>query len=195
MGDSPVSKKSIIQVLTGRNKTAGGFLWKYREEVILGELWKGLDLGNTVISVSNKGRIRNNKGKILLARPGAEYHCVRIMGKDYKVHRLVASVWIPKPDELQIVVNHKDFNKLNNSVENLEWTTHSENALHAALRVQTSNTRWRKVIGTSLHSSEELTFDSYVQAESFLNLRAGKLHMTMQNKGKKIAGGYSWKLA
>lgn len=54
---------------------------------------------------------------------GSRYH------QEY-IHRLVAMTYIPNPMNLS-QVNHKDMNKLNNSVENLEWMTASENTLHA----------------------------------------------------------------
>lgn len=48
----------------------------------------------------------------------------------YKIHRLVAKYFIPNPKKLDIV-NHKDGNKENNDVSNLEWCTNKENTIHA----------------------------------------------------------------
>jgi len=47
------------------------------------------------------------------------------------VHRLIAETFIENSSNEKKIVNHKDCNKLNNSVENLEWCSYSENAAHA----------------------------------------------------------------
>lgn len=62
------------------------------------------------------------------------YHRVTLY-KDNKpkhcpVHRLVAETFIPNPEN-KPTVNHIDGNKANNSISNLEWSTHSENSQHA----------------------------------------------------------------
>lgn len=58
------------------------------------------------------------------------YHYTRLKKKHIAIHRLVASAYIPNPDR-KPQVNHKDGNKLNNQVDNLEWATESENSQHA----------------------------------------------------------------
>ena len=54
------------------------------------------------------------------------YLHVKLDGKFYPVHRLVASSFCEKPNGCDVVL-HKDHNKHNNHVDNLRWGTHSEN--------------------------------------------------------------------
>lgn len=94
------------------------------------EIWK--QFRNTNYSVSNKGRIRNNKtGKILRNRRTKVGYCnVTINGKCYRTHRVVAEVFIPNPQNLP-QINHKDENKSNNVVENLEWCDNRYNKTYS----------------------------------------------------------------
>jgi hypothetical protein len=96
------------------------------------EIWKIIkDAPN--YSVSNLGRIKNNKTNYIRKTAKSEaYERVNIKCLDGKVHhkrihRLVLETFDPKPNMADLVVNHKDGNHFNNKLENLEWTTQSEN--------------------------------------------------------------------
>ena len=58
------------------------------------------------------------------------YYTVYVDKANEPLHRLIAETFIPNPDKSPCVT-HKDGNKLNNSVDNLEWVTYSENNIHA----------------------------------------------------------------
>ena len=47
------------------------------------------------------------------------------------IHRLVAEAFIEKPMDEKVEVNHKDGNRANNTVENLEWLSHKQNVIHS----------------------------------------------------------------
>jgi len=85
--------------------------------------------------VSNHGRVRRIRHKAFYLNEWG-YPTVQLWkgNSRYKsslIHRLVAEAFIPNPQNLP-EVNHKDGNKLNFAVENLEWTTRTENRRHAA---------------------------------------------------------------
>ena len=58
------------------------------------------------------------------------YQYIRTANRNFQLHRIVAEAYVPKV-EGKLCVNHKDCNKHNNSVTNLEWVTHAENNKHA----------------------------------------------------------------
>lgn len=60
------------------------------------------------------------------------------------IHRLVAQTFLPNPDNLPVVM-HKDNNKLNNHVSNLEWGTHSDNNLQSYRDWTSTTSRSSKV--------------------------------------------------
>ena len=99
-------------------------------------VWRNI-LENNKYEVSNTGLVRNCKTKQLLQGCIAEgYRSVKLTfnfskQKRYYIHRLVAEHFIDNPDPYnKTIVNHKDGNKLNNNMENLEWVSPTENNLH-----------------------------------------------------------------
>lgn len=115
------------------------------------EIWKPVRTNQfeNVYEVSSLGRVRSKDRQVKYSTGGVHLHKGKILSvclfdgrypgvilhKDgaklsILTHRLVATEFIPNPDNKPFI-NHKDGNKENNSVDNLEWCTQSENTLHA----------------------------------------------------------------
>ena len=99
-----------------------------------GEVWEPLA---DIYHVSNFGRAKTKSAtgtRLLTIRKSKYGYCwvnVRIGEKtNHFLHRLVAKVFIPNPEN-KPEVNHIDGDKTNNCVNNLEWCTSSENKKHA----------------------------------------------------------------
>ena len=115
------------------------------------EIWKDIPKYEGLYQASNYGNIRScdkkvwnyiKKSRILkpyLCTSG--YYQLSLSNgqggqKKYYVHRIIASTFLNK-EKYQTEVNHKDLNKLNNKVENLEWTSRKENIRHFHLNADT----------------------------------------------------------
>ena len=88
------------------------------------------------LMISSHGRIWTKSHSRLSygTRTPDGYYVVNRIGRNFRVHRLVAASFLGQPAELKLQVNHKDLNPGNNRLQNLEYVTPSENILHA-LRV------------------------------------------------------------
>lgn len=97
------------------------------------EIWKDID-GFDLYQASNLGNIRNKKTGLVLTPITDKDGYFRVHLNNDKitrpVHRLVAKTFIPNPEH-KPQVNHKDGDKTNNRVSNLEWCTSRENNIHA----------------------------------------------------------------
>lgn len=111
----------------------------------MNEIWK--DIIDDFHQVSNYGRVRCldhytldsigrlqfRKGKIMKLKSDKDGYLTIALGEtSYRVHRLVAEAFIPNPYNLP-QINHKDENKANNRVENLEWCTAKYNCNYSGL--------------------------------------------------------------
>jgi hypothetical protein len=161
------------------------------------EIWTDVDGYNGIYQVSTTGKVRSidrqvynhfQKGKELKPHNnGHGYLNVSLHGKDKKekhayIHILVAKAFIPNPNNYT-QVNHKDFNKTNNNVENLEWVSPQQNKIHYR------NSRFCKDIEIEKFKKVEFkTFNRIIKnSENIIKLRNKGL--TIKEISKKLELG------
>jgi hypothetical protein len=117
--------------------------------------------------------------------------------KNKQIHRLVAEAYIPNPDE-KPEVNHKDTDKTNNSVLNLEWNTSGENEQHAWDNGLRENAR--KAISKAVSKAQSKKVVCIETGEIFSSARAASKHIGLSTgavsqsiRDRCRAGGYHWK--
>ena len=167
------------------------------------EMWKEIPGTGGQYQISNTGKIRTAKtGRILtpvIDKRGYERVCLFKCDRErrHKIHRLVALAYIPNPDN-KPQVNHKDGNKRNNSVDNLEWVTNDENMSHSRANGLHDNhkvwcdSRKKRIVATHIESGEEIVFDSILAAKKAL----GTTHIQEVLKGLRYeAKGYTFRYA
>lgn len=123
------------------------------------EIWKDVPGYEGIYVVSSFGRIRNLvSGKFIKPSQKNDGYCRVCLskngcGKCINIHRLVAQVFIPNPDNLP-QVNHRDEDKTNNNVTNLEWCSAKYNINYGTSKIRNRQTRINKGIWTGLNRIE-----------------------------------------
>lgn len=187
-------RNAIGNVVIGISNSAYGYLWELEKMVanLEGEIWKEITENNKTYFVSNLGRFQNNSGIIIQNQkptPGG-YFVISINGTTYRLHRVVAQAFIPNPENKE-QVNHKDGNKVNNCVDNLEWMTNKENQIHK-FQIGLGNNFTRKINQYDLENNFIKSFDSIAGAAKILNI--GKTNIQgVLSKCRKTAGGFIFK--
>ena len=113
-------------------------------------------------------------------------------GKNYFVplHRIIAKAFIPNPNNYP-VINHKNENKKDNSLKNLEWCTVSYNNNYGNRQKKVSKTQGKKVIGTN--ETKTIIFNSANEAEKYFTNKKGSVISQCANGKFKSAYGYQWR--
>jgi len=161
------------------------------------------------IEVSTFGRVRSldkvvpcrgngtrlMKGRILKPTSNSRgYLTVAVKVNDKfiskSVHRLVAQTFIPNPDNLP-QVNHKDCNRKNNNVNNLEFCTASYNAKYREkFGISNKETKGRPVFAINLTTLEVARFSSQIEASR--DIGVNNSNITAVIKGKRNHAGGFW---
>ena len=162
------------------------------------EVWKPVVGFETLFEVSSFGNFRRKGKENFLAqcvhRHGYKLVATKPFGrkgknKTFRVHREVAKAFIPNPDN-KPQVNHKDGNKTNNFVENLEWCTSKENTKHAWETGLSKPLTFEQIKNTKI--SDDVVNSIYEKYEKGLNsLRnlckeSGISHSTVIKRHKKF---------
>jgi hypothetical protein len=180
------------------------------------EIWKPVVGFDDYYEVSNHGRIKNTgireskynnvkKQRIKSLDIVCGYLCTKLWVngkcKHMLLHRAIAQAFIPNPDSLPCV-NHKDCNKLNNNISNLEWVTKKQNAVHAWENgcYREPPTFWKGKFGKDHIQSKPIIliskdgipvnkeYENSIQAGKELNLHARTIREVCSNRIKRYKG-------
>lgn len=170
------------------------------------QLWKPVVGYEDIYEVSNQGNVRSLNRKIIENNTNKERD---IKGKDLSianskrgyrvvvlckegtekmrnVHQLVAEAFIANPEN-KPCINHKDFNRLNNYVNNLEWVTYAENNKHC---IEIGN-KGRNVNQLDEYNEVIASFNSIKEAEIKTDIAAQNIGKVCKGE-REYAGNFKW---
>ena len=175
------------------------------------EIWKDIEGFEGHYQVSNLGRVKSlewtyysgqghyakkvQPEKILSQKVSKRTgYCTVLLYGDKRhycsVHRLVAKAFLPEC-EGKTIVNHIDGNKQNNNVNNLEWSTYSENTIHA---IEHDLRPIRKIIECDLEGKELREWNSVLEAANFYGVTRGVIYNCLHKRIKTVKNRI-WKYA
>lgn len=167
------------------------------------EIWKDIDGYVGKYQVSTFGRIRSleNKSKtkafsnsvLVTFIDTVGYVAVNLSRKTYKVHRLVARAFLPNPNNYPCV-NHKDENKTNNYVENLEWCTHKYNNNYGTRNFRISQNSGKPIHQYTLEGTFIRSWKSIQEAATFYKVDRTCICACCAGR-QRTSCGYVWRYA
>lgn len=174
-------------------------------DIVIDEIWVPIKIKELedYYEISSCGRIRNKyTNKILkqsIDKQGYSHISLArkkkkpLRYKQFSVHRLVAIHFIPNPNpEVLTTVNHKDFNKSNNCVDNLEWMSMEDNIHHAAI-----NGKYKAKLGeenpTSKYKSKDIEIVCQMLEDGYSNKHIFKVTGVPTNEIGGVKRREIWK--
>ena len=165
----------------------------------MAEIWKKIiDFPN--YEISSHGKLKNITTNYMLSEIYKAGYVKAVLYKDGKssdkyVHCLVAQAFIPNPNNLP-TVNHIDFDKKHNKIENLEWATHRQQQLHNQKKTTkkkeiTNNMRKVWQIDRKTNIKIQL-YNSCKEAANAINCDASRISKACKDN-TYTCGGYKWK--
>ena len=172
------------------------------------EIWKTIPEFEGTHQISNFGRLRTVKqdGSFYMRSTKASKNryinvslSFKSIRKTVKIHRLVAQVFLPNP-ESRPQVNHKNFDKTDNHIDNLEWVTEKENIQHA-LKVKPEmvagmikynrEIRPKKIIQKDKNGNIIKVWENIIEIIKETSYNKQNIYKCCQGK-YKYAYGYKW---
>jgi hypothetical protein len=206
------NRNNIYDCLTGKQYSAYGFIWKYKndqniitdiklekDEIFTNiSVFEKRDLSN--YEISNYGNVKSlHTNSIMKMKEYEGYNKIGLKEKNTKkkfscfVHRLVAHIFVSGRTKKRKYVNHIDEIRNNNCYKNLEWVTKQENAVHSlAKKVNQIDRKTGKIINTF-----KTIRDAYEYlGEKSDNINGGTTQISYACNGKqKLAFGFKWSYA
>ena len=191
-----VNSSNLYAVLNGRKKDLLGYIWRYVNQIEEPE-GKTLEEYDMYIITRNgkvfskhiknyiKGSISNNGyAMVVLNKKG-------VKPKGFLVHRLVATVYLDNCCHHPIV-NHKNGNKLDNRIENLEWVSANQNIIHSIYDLKKGNTK--KIEQYDLFGNFIATYESCKIASDITGYKQHSITKVARGERKSLFG-YIWKFS
>lgn len=160
-----------------------------------GEIWKDISGYVGKYQVSSLGRVkslnfdRSGQPRILKAKNHQGYPRVILWNsgtrREVCIHRLVAEAFIPNPEDKPFV-NHKDGDRRNNQLKNLEWVTAKENSIHAVIQLGKNPRTWSMT--PILDAETGRVFATQVDAAKFFNTSQGSIGKVARSNCHTIRG-------
>ena len=163
---------------------------EFTVEELANEEWRDVVGYEGLYQVSNLGRIFSfNKQSIMKFYDHHGYKRLKLRSlgknKDFAVHRIVAMAFLPNPFNLPFI-NHKDENKENNRLDNLEWCTAKYNADYSISKPVAQYTKQGELVAIYISARE---------ASMWTGINDATIGCVVCHLKTKSAGGFLWKFA